>query len=419
MNDKVMDANTQDLPPIEDLFNPFSQEYCDDPVPQLLELNKRGRMVFYAPWQAWMMTKIDDIKWCWREEPLSSDLYDWEFMPPPPPEEEWNNYEKALIGHSLLSDPTHHRLIRKIVSPAFSRNVVDEIQRQIEPEVKKLFDDIGDVEKFDYKKEIAEKIPFISITRIVGIPEKYWEDFEPVVRYFTEAFNPTLPEEQRNRAVEATNVAIDILKEVIAERREQPRQNDFLSALLQVEKDQPDSFDEWDIITLVCALIGAGSDTTLMAQQWVAYSLLKHRDQLPTAIASPESFTHAFAEVERWGIMAKMGFARYAPEDMELCGAQVTKGQMVLMMPQVQSWDPDYCENPEKFDVTRVFKPELQFGYGPRFCIGAALAKNQLHVSMCELLRRFPNVELAEEPKRSTMNHNAIEFEAIRLKTNI
>jgi cytochrome P450 len=66
-----------------------------------------------------------------------------------------------------------------------------------------------------------------------------------------------------------------------------------------------------------------------------------------------------------------------------------------------------------------VFKPELQFGYGPRFCIGAALAKNQLYVTMCELMKRFPNVELMEEPKRDASNHNAIMFESLMLKTNI
>lgn len=76
-----------------------------------------------------------------------------------------------MIGHSLLSDHDHHRLVRKVVSPAFSRNVVDKIQTAIEPDVKKLFDDLGEPEVFDYKDKIAQHIPFISITRMVGVPE--------------------------------------------------------------------------------------------------------------------------------------------------------------------------------------------------------------------------------------------------------
>ena len=30
-------------------------------------------------------------------------------------------------------------------------------------------------DRFDYIKEVAVNIPFISITRMIGLPEKYWE----------------------------------------------------------------------------------------------------------------------------------------------------------------------------------------------------------------------------------------------------
>ena len=165
-----------DLPPIETLFNPHSEEYMTDPVPGCLALLKRGRLVWYEPWQAWIMTNMKDIMQCWKEEYLSSDFYDWEFAPQRPPEDQWSNFERAMIGHSLLADHDHHRLVRRVTAPAFSRNVVDKIQERIEPDVKKLFDDLGQPESFDYITEIAQHIPFISITRMVGIPEKYWPD---------------------------------------------------------------------------------------------------------------------------------------------------------------------------------------------------------------------------------------------------
>ena len=166
-----MIAAAESLPPIESVYNPNSKEYMENPVPQCLELARRGRLVWYEPWQAWIMTRMDDIMACWKTEPLSSDFYDWEFAPKRPPEEEWSNFERALIGHSLLADHDHHRLVRRVTAPAFSRNVVDKIQARIEPEIKKLFDQLGSPEVFDYREEIAYHIPFISITRMVGIPE--------------------------------------------------------------------------------------------------------------------------------------------------------------------------------------------------------------------------------------------------------
>lgn len=402
---------------LEDVFNPNSMAYSENPVPQCQALYQRGRFVFYEPWQAWIMTRIGDIMDCWKQEYLSSDFYDWEFAPERPPEEQWGNFERALIGHSLLSDHDHHRLVRKVAAPAFSRHVIDEIQRRIEPDVKRLFDELGTPEVFDFKEDIAQHIPFIAINRMIGVPEKYWDDVKPVVMRFTETWNPTISDEQRASAREECNKAIDIFKEVIAARRKNPQEGDFLSVLLSVEAEY-EEFEEWDILTLLLALIGAGSDTTLMALQWTAYGLLKHPEQIDTALASHESFANAFNEVSRWGVISKMGFARYAPRNMEVLGEQVKRGQMVLMMPHLHEYDPEYFPQPERFDVTRKFDPDVRFGYGPRFCIGASLAKKQLHMVMSELHKRFPHAELAEEPERDPGEHNVIIFKRLLLKTN-
>ena len=415
----LQEEQQSQLPPIETLFNPNSMEYALDPGPQCQALSERGRLVWYAPWMCWIMTRMPDIMECWKQENLSSDFYDWEFAPPRPTEESWTNFEKALVGHSLLADPDHHRLIRKITSPAFSRNVVDNINRRIEPDIQRLFKELGDVEEFDYIEQVAKHIPFISITRMVGIPEKYWPQIKQTVLTFTETWNPTISEERRAKAQEDSNRAIDILLEVIAERRASPGgEEDFLSALLKVEAEN-DDFDEWDIVTLILALIGAGADTTLVAQQWSAYALLTNPDQVPLALESTAAFSNAFSEIMRWAANSKMGFARYIPEDRELLGQQVKKGQMVLMMPHLKDHDPNFFDKPNDLDVRRHFDPDVLFGYGPRYCIGAALAKHQLYLSMSELFKRFPNASLAEEPERDLEDHNSITFKSLRVKTGL
>ena len=415
----LQEEQQSQLPPIETLFNPNSMEYALDPGPQCQALSERGRLVWYAPWMCWIMTRMPDIMECWKQEYLSSDFYDWEFAPPRPTEESWTNFEKALVGHSLLADPDHHRLIRKITSPAFSRNVVDNINRRIEPDIQRLFKELGGVEEFDYIEQVAKHIPFISITRMVGIPEKYWPQIKQTVLTFTETWNPTISEERRAKAQEDSNRAIDILLEVIAERRASPGgEEDFLSALLKVEAEN-DDFDEWDIVTLILALIGAGADTTLVAQQWSAYALLTNPDQVPLALESTAAFSNAFSEIMRWAANSKMGFARYIPEDRELLGQQVKKGQMVLMMPHLKDHDPNFFDKPNDLDVRRHFDPDVLFGYGPRYCIGAALAKHQLYLSMSELFKRFPNASLAEEPERDLEDHNSITFKSLRVKTGL
>jgi cytochrome P450 len=412
-----MPQSLPELAPIETLFAPTSKAYSENPGPQCLAIAERGPLVWYAPWQAWIMTQMPDIMDCWKREYLSSDFYDWEFAPPRPTEENWNNFEKALVGHSLLADQGHHRLVRRITAPAFSRNVVENIQRRLEPHVKKLFDEIGQPESFDYIEEVARHIPFISITAMIGVPEKYWPAMKRVTMTFTETWNPTISEERRLRAQDDSNKAIDILQEVIAERRKDPVDGDFLSTLLKIEAEN-EKFNEWDIITLILALIGAGADTTLVAQQWSVYTLLKNPDQIPLALESADAFSNAFSEIMRWSGNSKMGFARYAPADMALLGQEVKKGQMVLMMPHLKDHNPEYYDNPEKLDVRRVFEPDVLFGYGPRFCIGAALAKRQLYLTLSELFKRFPKLSLAEEPEKSLEDHNSVVFKTLKLNTN-
>ena len=103
---------------------------------------------------------------------------------------------------------------------------------------------------------------------------------------------------------------------------------------------------------------------------------------------------------------------------MEILGQQVRKGQMVLLMPHLKDHDPEYYENPERFDVQRTFDPDVLFGYGPRYCIGASLAKRQLYLTLSELFRRFPAIELAEEPQRDGSDHNAVVFKRLLLATH-
>ncbi|KKK69283.1 hypothetical protein LCGC14_2935580, partial [marine sediment metagenome] len=63
-------------------------------------------------------------------------------------------------------------------------------------------------------------------------------------------------------------------------------------------------------------------------------------------------------------------------------------------------------------------QPGLAFGYGPRYCIGAALAKRQLYLTIDELFKQFPNLELLEEPERDRSTHNTITLKRLMVKTN-
>ena len=51
-------------------------------------------------------------------------------------------------------------------------------------------------------------------------------------------------------------------------------------------------------------------------------------------------------------------------------------------------------------DITRDPNPQIGFGAGIHFCIGAPLARLEMSISLPELFKRFPKIELEDNPVR-------------------
>jgi cytochrome P450 len=84
--------------------------------------------------------------------------------------------------------------------------------------------------------------------------------------------------------------------------------------------------------------------------------------------------------------------ARTAARDFEFAGAQIRRGERVLLMLPSAGLDPKLFPNPERFDLRRENKVHLAFNVGPHRCIGSHLARLELQIFWEEWLRRMPTV---------------------------
>jgi cytochrome P450 len=57
-----------------------------------------------------------------------------------------------------------------------------------------------------------------------------------------------------------------------------------------------------------------------------------------------------------------------------------------------------FGETSMRFDITRKENPHLSFGIGEHFCLGANLARMQLHAILREVATRLPDLALAAAP---------------------
>jgi cholest-4-en-3-one 26-monooxygenase len=98
-------------------------------------------------------------------------------------------------------------------------------------------------------------------------------------------------------------------------------------------------------------------------------------------------------------------FRRTATRDVELRGRPIHEGDWLVLFYGAGNRDPEVFTDPDAFDVTRHPNPHIALGGGgPHFCLGAALGRLEIRVMFEELLRRFPDFEVAGPPTRVRSN---------------
>jgi pimeloyl-[acyl-carrier protein] synthase len=89
--------------------------------------------------------------------------------------------------------------------------------------------------------------------------------------------------------------------------------------------------------------------------------------------------------------------ARIPLEDVDIGDKRVLKGQQVVALNGAANRDPAQFPDPDRLDLGRRDNRHLAFGAGIHFCLGAPLARVEGQVAIGELVRRAPEIELAEE----------------------
>jgi cytochrome P450 len=107
------------------------------------------------------------------------------------------------------------------------------------------------------------------------------------------------------------------------------------------------------------------------------------------------------SETIRWQTpLAHM--ARVATRDFEFKGKQIREGDRVVMWYVSGNRDDEVIADPYDYIIDRPrARQHLSFGFGIHRCVGNRLAELQLTIIWEEIMKRFPEIRLLEEPKRS------------------
>ncbi|SEG99137.1 pentalenolactone synthase [Nonomuraea solani] len=301
--------------------------------------------------------------------------------------------EKAarLSGSALLGGPTgdvetekaEHDRMRKLFMPSFSARRMKKLSDHVGSLVDERLDHLAKLTPpADLHAELSFPLPVLVICQLLGVP---YEDRE----YFSGVSNRMGDMLDQEKGLAAREELSVYMAGLIERKRHEPAE-DVLSDLAN-ELD-----DDGKISELAGALLFAGHETTVNRIDFGVLLLLANPDQLDLLKADPGLAPAAVEEILRMASPSLHGLPRYAHEDIQIGDVVIRKGEAIVIVPGVVNRDERIYADPDVFDINRPqTDPHLSFGYGPRFCIGASLARVELEAVFARLFQRFPGLRLA------------------------
>jgi cytochrome P450 len=296
-----------------------------------------------------------------------------------------------------MDDP-HHKDVRKIGADWFRPKAMRDLKIRVDELAKIYVDKMRDIgPECDFVTDVAMNFPLYVIMSLLGIPEG---DFPRMLKLTQEMFGGDDPELQRGASAEELwQVLFDFFNyfnALTASRREKPTE-DLASAIANA-KINGEPLSDLDTVSYYVIIASAGHDTTKDAISGGLHALIENPEELARLRDQPDLMGTAVEEVIRWTTPVKE-FMRTATEDTTVRGVPIAKGESVYLAYVSGNRDEEVFDEPFRFDITRDPNKHLAFGYGVHFCLGAALARMEMHSLYSELLPRLASIELAGEPE--------------------
>ena len=305
--------------------------------------------------------------------------------------------------HSLLEiEPPEHTRLRTLVNRAFVSRHVEKMKPEIAALANGLIDRFEKNGAVELLSAFADIIPVTMIARMIGIPDEMGPQLLKWSHAYVRMYMFGRTRADEDAADRAAKEFADYVKGVIAERRASPR-DDLLTHMITTEhKGQYLTDDE--LVSTTIVLLNAGHEATVH-QIGNSVRVILESGLDPAHLFRDEAATERTVE-ETLRICAPVHiFQRWALEPAEIDGISFQRGDKVAMILAAANLDPKKFSDPLTFKPDRSEAPNLSFGAGIHFCIGAPLARLELNIALPILFSRLPGLRLANTPDVKDVYH--------------
>ena len=302
--------------------------------------------------------------------------------------------------HMLNVDPPDHTRLRRLMSRAFVPSRVTALEpaiRRIAGDLLDGLDEAGPDGTVDLVQGYAYPLPFGVIGELLGIP--------PADRRLLHAWFQVLltgwAGDPPAEAVEASDKIVAYLGELVDAKRRSPA-DDLVSVLVAAGDD---ALTTQELLSSLFQLVVAGHDTTASLIGNGVVALLDHPGQLQALLADFGQLPAAIDELIRFTAPVPHATFRVTAEPLTLGGVEIPPHEQILVCLGSANRDPGRFPAPDVLDIGRSHGPNLGFGHGIHYCLGAPLARLEARIALEALLGRHPGLGLAVDRDALTWAH--------------
>ena len=305
---------------------------------------------------------------------------------------------EVLVRQMLFMDAPAHTRIRALVLKAFTPRRVELLRSHIQEITDGLLDKVQTKGRMDVIADLAYPLPAIVTAELMGLPTSDWQQLTAWSADFAEALgnfqhNP----DHARRVIRSLEAMCAYFHDAVWEHRKHP-QDDLIGALMAAEHEG-DSLTEEEVVANSIMLMTGGQETTTNLIGNGILTLLRHPDQLEKVRADHSLISFAIEELLRYESPIQYT-SRLAPDDIQMGGKTIRKGQAVIAVMGAANRDPERFPDPDRLDICRQGNRHLAFAWAAHFCFGAPLARLEGQIAFETILHRMLNLSLEPGPVR-------------------
>ena len=362
--------------------------YAGDPYPVLTRLRREAPVARDERFGFWACTRHADVHDVSRDNAVFVSGYGVNhahFVAEPLP----------VPGSLLSCDPPIHTHYRRILWDAFTPREIRALEPRIRARAVDLLDAIEPDAVTEWVSAVSVPFPLVVLADLMGLPADDWHEYSEWMDAAVRTNNPDATDADR-AVVDAMRV---FLLDAVAERSGTDAPGVITMVANHRDADGTPLTPREQLMFLLQLFI-AGNETTRNTITGGIVALAEHPEQWDALRSDRSLIDPAIEEILRWST-AVTHFFRTAVIDTEIGGVAVGAGDKVFLSYTSANRDETvFGPSADRFDVTRSPNPQIAFGFGAHFCLGAALARLEVRVLLEEMLDRFPTLAVAGPVER-------------------